>query len=435
MDFSAEIDNQKSWRYNIAIAVMIVFIISMIIHFFIPRHTSTKSIIAHKTLVLPLKPQPFKINQNIPLTDHYIIQNGDTLAKIFQRQNLSATLLAEILKSREAARYLDHLTPNQTVEITQTATHQLQQLIYNIDTKQYLIIQLENNRPIVKIQQRPMIKTIQFKSGVIHHSLTEAAEKAGLTTSMVKQLSTMFAGQINLSRDVHPGDRFNVLYHEYFINGQKDHPGNIVAAEIIDHEKHYRVVRFVAPHHQNHYYLPNGEAIGSFFLKVPLHYNHVSSGFTYHRFDPYLHEFRSHLGVDYAASPGTPVKAIGNGHVVFSGWMHGYGKSVIIRYGHIYKTLYGHLEKFAIHLRRGEVVKKGQIVGYVGSTGWATGPHLHFELYKNNVPINPVKVKLFKYGSEIPVAYRAQFLAESRRLFSQMTTFENAEKIQPAQKK
>src|SRR3990167_1220330 len=274
---------------------------------------------------------------------------------------------------------------------------------------------------------KPITKSVQFQSIVIQHSLVSTAEKAGLTNTMIKQLQTMFAGQINLSKNLHPGDRFNILYHEYFVNGIKNHPGHIIAAEIVEKNKDYRVIRFTNPKHQSHYYLPNGHATSAAYLKVPLNYKRISSGFTYRRFDPVLHEFRSHLGIDYAAPVGTPVKALGNGHVVFAGWMHGYGNAIIIRYGNIYKTLYGHLEKFSQNLRHSKYVKKGEVVGYVGETGWATGPHLHFEIYKNNVPINPKLVHLSHVSASVPFEYRTQFEAKAHQLFSEMTAFENAQ--------
>ncbi len=432
MDFSTDIKTNSSdpasddrQLRNIGITIMALIVGVVMTHFFeqgkSPKHIPT----IQESIALP-KLQPQKPGRNSTL-NIYTIQKGEIIAKIFQQQNLPQTLLMQMLKLPNAGNYLRHLKPSNTLQLTTSATHQFQQLTYDIDLEKYLIVQARHGMLISVVKEKPITKAIRFKSGVIQGSLAKAAEKAGLTPAMTKELQAMFAGQINLSKGSHTGDRFNILYHEYFVDGVQDRPGNIVAAEIVDHNKTYRAVRFTAPNHQSNYYMPDGQGIGSTFLNVPLNYNHISSGFTYHRFDPVLHEFRTHLGIDYAASPGTPVKALGNGHIVFSGWMRGYGNAVVIRYGNIYKTLYGHLEKFAGHFRHGELVKKGEIVGYVGSTGWATGPHLHFELYKNNVPINPKLVHLSSGSSKIPFEYRSAFSADEKKLFSEMTMFEDAE--------
>ncbi|EKD77374.1 MAG: peptidoglycan-specific endopeptidase, M23 family [uncultured bacterium] len=270
----------------------------------------------------------------------------------------------------------------------------------------------------------PLTKTVAFKTATIYHSLAAAEKNAGLTKKMDVQLNKMFANQ-NIAHDIHPGDRLEVLYHEYFIGDQKDHPGHIIAAKIVGKKDDVSVIRFDAPNHHVGYYKANGQGIMPAFLRVPVHYVRIGSYFTYHRLDPILHEVRPHLGVDFDAPEGTPVKAIGDGIVVFCKQMRGYGNVLMIQYNRTYKTLYAHLEKFARPIKPHEYVRKGEVVGYVGETGWATGPHLHFAVYKNGVPVNPLTVK-FPSSASVPERYRHAFFDKEDQWFNEMKLFEQA---------
>ncbi|GEM_PF-2619597 len=272
--------------------------------------------------------------------------------------------------------------------------------------------------------QLPVTKTIEFKTSIIHHSLGQAAHDAGLTADMTRQLDAMFASQYR-SREIHPGDRLEVLYHEYFVGDQKDHPGHIVAAKIIDsHHKDLSMVRFTTSNNQSNYYTPSGESTKPSYLTTPVHYNRIASGFSYSRFDPVIHKVHPHLGVDLDAPTGTPVKAIGDGIVLFCHQMHGYGNVVMIQYNNTYKTLYAHLEKFAGHMHPHEHVTKGEVVGYVGTTGWTTGPHLHYSLYKNGKAVNPLTIHF--PNTSLPERYRQAFFYKENHRLSEMKLFEDA---------
>jgi murein DD-endopeptidase MepM/ murein hydrolase activator NlpD len=257
----------------------------------------------------------------------------------------------------------------------------------------------------------------------MHHSIEAAVRAAGLPEKLAHQVLAMFTAN-GEAHDAHPGDRINILYHEYFVGNKKDHPGNVVAAEIVDGKKDYRMVRFVAPNHTAQFYTPSGQGTKPLFLPFPLHYQRIGSRFNYHRYDPVLHKIRPHLGVDFDAPLGTPVKAISDGVVLFSKQMRGYGNVLMIRYHDRYKALYAHLERFASYIKPNTHVKKGEVVGYVGSTGWSTGPHLHFAIYKNGVPVNPLTVQ-FPHGSAVPEKYRQIFFEQTNRWFSEMRLYKN----------
>ncbi len=273
-------------------------------------------------------------------------------------------------------------------------------------------------------KKQTVTKTLRFKSTVIHHSLLRAEESEGLPPHLRDELNHMIASD-DITGAIRPGDRLEVLYHEYFVNDKRNHPGNVVAAEIVNGKKHYKIVRFTNPDHKTGFYLPDGMSAKPAFLRDPLHYVRIGSYFSYHRYDPIAHRVQPHLGVDFDAPMGTPVKAISNGYVVFRKQIHGYGNTVMIQYSKAYKSFYAHLEKFARNLRPHEYVKKGQIIGYVGMTGWSTGPHLHYAVYKNGVAVNPLTVK-FPHGSPVPGEFRHDFFDKSDHWFHDMRLFEKA---------
>lgn len=412
---------------GLAIATLVVG--AIISHFF-RNHTQTalkqQPLKTPGTLVVALpadKTQKISA-QNENLIQIYTVRKKDTLASLLHRADLPSTLWMTILNLPEAMHYLEHLEAGQTVKITTTPAHQFIAMTYDIDLEKSLQVEQNSNQFVARVIQKPVTKTLRFKSTIIHHSLEQAEKSTGLPIHLEHELNAMFAND-NVARMIHPGDRLAVLYHEYFVNDQEDHPGNIVAAEITDGQKHYRIVRYTTPNHETGYYKPDGEGTKPEFLKVPLHYERIGSRFNYHRFDPVLHRVHPHLGVDFDAPMGTPVKAIGDGIVVMCKQMRGYGNVLMIRYNQTYKTLYAHLEKFARTIKPNEHVKKGEVVGYVGTTGWTTGPHLHFSLYKNGVAINPLTVQ-FPRGSSLPKKYHQAFVYKTDHWFSEMNLFEDA---------
>ncbi|CAG7856642.1 murein DD-endopeptidase [biofilm metagenome] len=226
--------------------------------------------------------------------------------------------------------------------------------------------------------------------GTITSSLTEAARKAHLSDELVDQLTQIFSWDIDFVTNLHAGDRFTVVYERGGFNGQDD----IVAAEVINRGKTYKAVRYIDKEGYANYYSPEGKALQKAFLSTPVDFARISSHFDMHRFHPVLHRIRAHKGVDYAARTGTPVKATGSGVVTFLGRKGGYGQVAIIQHGDRYETLYAHLSGFKSGLREGRNVKQGEIIGYVGQSGLATGPHLHYEFRVNGIHQNPLTAQL-----------------------------------------
>ena len=380
------------------------------------------------TLSIPLTHmQSIKIDTDTdshPIPWHNIeVHKGDSLARIFTHLGLSQAELVEVLEQPTAKSHLNSIRPGQKIYVQFDDQHHLQKLKYPFSSRETLFIDRNKKQYDAFIKEAAFEDTVLHKSGVIKSTLAQAAYEAGLTHKLLHELETIFAGSVNLNRDLRKGDKFSILYREFYVNGKKDHPGNIIAATLTNHGKTYRAVRFTYPHNHKGYYSPNGKGVEPLFLRVPLHhYKRISDRFRLIRKDPYTHTYRPHLGIDYAAKTGTAIHAVGDGKVIFIGHKGGYGKAVIVRHSLKYRTLYGHMSRFA-HLKVGQHVHKDQVIGYVGSTGWSTGPHLHFEMYIYGIPHNFLAMK-FPDGKAIPSTYINRFKQHSNILLSQLKMYD-----------
>jgi murein DD-endopeptidase MepM/ murein hydrolase activator NlpD len=359
---------------------------------------------------------------------HVTIQHGDTLANIFHQYGLKPATVEAVTASTLAYDKLSTLHPGQKLTLY-IAKHQLRQLIYPYSHDSTLYVDASHAGYKASIKSKPISITLERKTGIVKQSVAQASHDAGMTTSLFHQLHDIFQGTIDFKQVKH-GDHFTILYQEYYIDGKKDHPGDIIAVDFVHNGNHTKAIRYTYPKNHTGYYTPSGRGIKPAFLRCPVtHYKRISSYFTYRRLDPYLHVIRPHLGVDYAAPRGTPVRSIGRGIIAFQGKDHGYGNAIIIRFNKKYKALYGHLQKFAAHQKRGDAVKRGQIIGYIGSTGWSTGPHLHFGFYINGIPKNPLKIKLPR-GESIPKSYQAAYQAYTKKMLERLTDSQHVEQTQ-----
>lgn len=347
------------------------------------------------------------------------IKPGDTLSSVFRKLHLSYKTLMSINALPAAKSHLNHVHPGQSITFTIDKHHQLQHLVFQ-DTTSTLYVTAYGKHFKATVKNKPMKMKLSYRSVTIGDSAKKSALNAGIPTPMYAELTKIFQPNVNINLRARRGDHLSILYQEYYLNSKKNHSGDIVAAEFITPYHTYKAIRYSYPGSKPAYYTPNGDSLSAAFLPAPLHYTRISSLFTYHRLDPYTHREQPHLGVDYNAPEGTPVYSIGNGRIAFAGNKHGYGNAVIIAYGAQYQALYGHLEKFATNLYPGEAVSRGQVVGYLGHTGWATGPNLHFGIYVNGVAENPLTVKLPR-ATLIPPQYTHQYLAFARNMLDQLT--------------
>ena len=233
-----------------------------------------------------------------------------------------------------------------------------------------------------------------MKSGVINSSLFAAVDRAGVPESVAIQIVDILASDIDFHRDLRKGDRFTVVYDSLYGNGEPARAGRVLAVEFVNQGIPHRAVYFQAENGENGYYAPDGKNLRKAFLRSPLEFSRISSGFSSARFHPILKTWRAHSGIDYAAPTGTRVKAAADGTVVVAGWQGGYGNVIILQHQGQYSTVYGHLSTFAKGLRQGQHVSQGDIIGHVGATGMATGPHLHYEFRFNGVQRDPLRVAM-----------------------------------------
>ena len=352
------------------------------------------------------------------------VKPGDTLSSVFRKLHLNYKTLMAVNAAPLAKSHLNHIHPGQKLTFTIDKHHQLQQLIFH-DTTSTLYVTAYGKHFRATVKNKPMKMKLSYRSVTIRGSAKLSALNAGVPSSMYGQVAKIFQPDVNVN-SAHYGYHLALLYEEYYLNGKKNHAGNIVAAEFTTRYHTYKAIRYSYPGAQPAYYTPNGDSISAAFLPAPLHYDRITSLFTYHRIDPVLHKDRPHLGVDFSAPEGTPVYAIGNGRVRYDGQYSGYGNTVMIDYGPKYMSLYGHLEKFAPGLYPGELVHRGQVVAYLGDTGWSTGPHLHFGIYVNGVAENPLTVKLPR-ATIIPAEYTHQYLAFARDMVDQLAVAEEPE--------
>ncbi len=322
-----------------------------------------------------------------------IVRRNDTLDRIFRQLELNLTDLANLRAVAGTRALLDRLMPGETLRL-QHRDGELVGLQRNISLTEQLNVTRSGEDFHADVVARPLELRAQLEHGVIDSSLFDAGSSAGLQDQTVMQLAKIFGWDIDFALDLRSGDEFTVSYQRIFQDGKYLQDGDILAASFVNNGREVRAVRYVAPDGSAGYYSPDGHSMQKAFLRAPLEFRRVSSRFSTARFHPILNRIRAHQGVDYAASTGTPVYASGDGRVKFRGVRGGYGNLLEIDHGAGIVTVYGHLSRFAAAARPGARVRQGQTVAYVGMTGLATGPHLHYEYRLNGRYLDPQRVKL-----------------------------------------
>jgi murein DD-endopeptidase MepM/ murein hydrolase activator NlpD len=359
----------------------------------------------------------------------FTVKSGDSLSTLFKRADIKPQQLDELMKSGEDTKKLRNIYPKDTVRLLTDDDGILQALRYDIDHKSFLMVERENGTLVAKTYNHQIETRQAHASGEIESSLFLAAQEAGVSQNIIMELAGIFGWDIDFALDIRKGDSFSVLYEEQYRNGEKISDGEILAAEFINDGKVYRAVRYTNPQtNKSEFYTPEGKSMRKAFLRTPVNFSRISSGFTINRYHPVLHKFRSHKGVDYAAKTGTPVYASGDGKVIFKGVKGGYGKVVILQHGSKYTTLYAHLNSFNKKLKVGAKVKQGETIAYVGSTGLATGPHLHYEFRVDGTHRNPLTVKLPE-SNPVPERYMADFELTTNPVFAQLDLLARTQQV------
>ena len=356
------------------------------------------------------------------------VRPGDTLSRIFDAQALPTTDWVQIVAMRGESKRLKQLRAGDVLHLRK-GPEGLQELTYAIDEAHTLQVSradagFESIVLAAEIEHRPT-----YAMGRITDSLYQSGVAAGLPDKLIIELADIFGYDIDFVQDIRVGDRYTVIYDDLYKDGKKLRAGDILAAEFINQGQALRAVRYTDPQGNAGYYAAGGQSLRKAFLRTPLDVFRVSSNFSRGRFHPVLNRMRAHLGTDYAAPPGTPIKATGDGRVTFMGWKGGYGRAVVLKHGSSYETLYGHMSRFRPGLGYGSRVQQGQVIGYGGSSGLATGPHLHYEFRINGVHRDPRKVILPR-ASALPRQYVEHFKASSAPLLTQLDALDRSQVAQ-----
>ena len=359
-------------------------------------------------------------HESVKQWQEFTVKSGDSLSRLFKRAGLTSQQLDEVMKSGEAAKKLTKIFPKDVIRVLTDDSGELQALRYEIDPESYLLVEREYGQLVAKELNHLIETRVAHSEGTIESSLFLAANEADISENIIMELAGIFGWDIDFALDIRKGDTFKLLYEEIFRNGEKVKDGEIIAAEFVNDGEVYRAVRYTNPEtNRTEYFSPEGKSMRKEFLRTPVNFTRISSRFTTRRYHPVLHKVRSHKGVDYAAKRGTPIRAAGDGKVVFKGKKGGYGRVIMIQHGSKYTTLYAHLNSYNKKVRVGKRVKQGQTIAYVGSSGLATGPHLHYEFRVNGVHRNPLTVRLPSSGP-VPKRYMSDFELTTAPIFSQL---------------
>nr|WP_298724097.1 peptidoglycan DD-metalloendopeptidase family protein [uncultured Steroidobacter sp.] len=365
---------------------------------------------------VPLSAMPTSILGD---TVEYVVRRNDTMDRIFRQLKLNLTDLAVIRDMPSVQSQLDKLRVGDII----TLVHDeglVQSLTRRISETEILSVTRGNEGFNAEVIETPLdIQEVQAE-GTIESSLFVAARAAGVSPELILQMANdIFGWEIDFALDIQPGDKFNLVYEQKYRDGKFIGNGRILAADFMNNGTLHRAVYFESKDGKvADYFRPDGRSVRRAFLRAPLEFTRISSNFNPARRHPILNTIRAHKGVDYAAATGTVIKAAGDGKVAFVGTKGGYGRVVILEHGSGISTLYGHMSRFA-SIRNGQRVRQGTTIGYVGSSGAATGPHLHYEYLVNGVHKNPRTVRLPE-AAPIPDSYRAEFMTKSGLLFAKL---------------
>jgi murein DD-endopeptidase MepM/ murein hydrolase activator NlpD len=347
------------------------------------------------------------------------IQRGDTLGSVLARLGINDAAAQNFLRTDARARPLYQLRPGKAVRVQADDDGRLIALSYLAQGGDLLTV--KRGADGFSAESAPPGSTVrlELRSGEIRSSLFAASDAVGLPDAITMQLAEVFSGDIDFHHDLRRGDWFTVVYEMREIDGQTAGTGRIVAAEFVNKGNVYTAFSWQALDGSDGYYAEDGKNLRKAFMRSPLAFTRITSGFSLARFHPFLQTWRAHKGVDFAAPTGTPVHASGDGKVVSAGRQNGYGNAVVLQHGGAFSTVYAHLSRFAVGMKPGVRVAQGDVIGYVGQTGWATGPHLHYEFRVNNEQRNPMTIAL-PTAQPLPAASRAAYLERVAMLSAQL---------------
>ena len=353
------------------------------------------------------------------------VSSGDTMEKLFRNNNLNLGQLMSIAELDEAKQRFRRIKPGDVFEVTHL-DGKVMRLYSELSLTSALQINKQESGFSAKIVERPIEIRKRMAHGTINTSLFESAATAGLSDKVIMNIAGIFAWDVDFVLDIRQGDDYYVQFEEIWQDGEYVADGEIIAAEFNNNGRTIQAIRFIDDNEHSEYFTPTGDSVRKAFIRAPVDFTRISSNFNPNRKHPILNRIRAHRGVDYAAPRGTPIKASGDGKVIFRGTKSGYGKTVILQHGGNITTLYAHMSSYMLKARVGTRVKQGQTIGFVGSTGLATANHLHYEYRLNGVHRNPRTVDL-PDAEPIDEQYREKFMATAEPILKELEQFKSTQ--------
>lgn len=347
---------------------------------------------------------------------------GDSMATIFKRLGLTAQNLHLVVHKNPHAKVLTAIKPSQELQFL-INKNKLEKLVIPMNPIQTLIVYRDGAIYKTKIDSKKITTQDRYVAGVVNGSLYTTAQRLGIPSKLVHQMTTILSKQVDFTHSVRSGDSFSIAYEAQYVQDKMVGIGDVIAVSYTNRGKTAEAVRHISKNGTRDYYTPKGESFKKAFSRYPLRFSHISSTFSNSRYHPILRYRRAHKGIDLAAPIGTPIQATGDGRIKTIGRHNGYGNMIEIQHDKKYSTIYGHMLKFQKGLSKGSRVRRGQVIGYVGQTGLATGPHCHFELHVHNQPRNPTTTPI-PTASPVPAREMNSFKARTRALFAKMKLFE-----------
>ena len=342
-------------------------------------------------------------------SEAYSIKRGDSLYEVLKSHGVEFRDVGELLATCNSIPELQRLRPGEILNLFFTNdSQQLTKVRYQTSHGKVLTLAHGELGWITSRYSQPLVVTPAMARGTIKDSLYQSAMDEKLDFELALELADIFAWDIDFFVDLRPGDNYRFLYEQKYKEGKLAGNGRITAAHFHNDSTDHQAYYYKVPGRGADYYDHEGKSLRKLFLKSPLRYSRISSGYSRRRLHPILKIYRPHPGIDYAAPVGTPVVTVGDGRVIFKGWKNGYGRYIAIRHNNRYTTTYGHLSRYAAKVKVGSMVEQGEVIGYVGASGLATGPHLDFRMKKNGSFVNPLKVR-FPAAQPVPDMYMEDF--------------------------
>lgn len=398
----------------VRVAAAAVLMLAGMLGAFAVAPDSTLETVASQRIMRPLPPPAIEVGQS---DDGYWheeqVRRGDTLGGLLAKLGVDDDAAQRFLRSDAGLLALHALRPGRTLRALTDGDGRLITLKSNDGSGEVLSVSRElgdEPRFVARTDAPQPVVGLELRANEIRSSLFAAADEVGVPDAVTSQVADIFASDIDFHHDLREGDRFTIVYETRRIDGAPSGSGKIVAAEFVNHGVAYRAFLWRGADGTEGYFDEAGRSRRKAFLRSPLGFTRVTSGFSQARFHPFLQAWHAHKGVDFAAPEGTPIHAAANGIAIVAGEQTGYGNVIMLQHGASYTTVYAHLSRFAQGIKPGSHVAQGDVIGYVGQTGWATGPHLHYEFRVDNVQMNPLTVAL-PDGAPVPADQRPDYVA------------------------